>query len=467
MRSGMTESYTNDCVNIKITRIDKETVEDLVSLLSRIRQSAYRFVLLDFDNAEVADHPSSIEQRIEWSRRGQVLRNFLMQCPQYTLALLRGNCFAEPFEAALACCKVFATPNAKYGLRSLPMWGSLRQMVSLSHLTGSNIDVDYGNFGLDKVTVVSDLNEIDNLIDNMRTVTKQMSVLDRSLNSMLSEKNQNIDRLESVLFANREFFRKFRNIEFTNPQEFGNVTPDTQIFTMDVDRVELDRFIYWPPAKAKNTLSYFQVSQMENLCSQNEFPIKGRCVELGCGGGRLSMYMSKKDEVTEVVACDVNVAAIYWMAPILSEIIKPDWQKMRYLIGDYNTLEDDEGFDVAAFCASLHNTHDIDMSLKRAFDILKPGGILIVHDEHIYPVLFGNVFSRKKFFNPGPYSVPALKRRLKRAGFVPYVYRNITPGRRFPKLKDFVLKVLPTKWLNGWLLYSQLSMIAVKPAKQR
>jgi len=469
MRANLSVSYEVDRVEVRLRHLDTDVTEHLVSLLGRVRQSHIHFIILHFDNVVVAQHPSKIADRIEWSRRGQILRNFIMQCPQYTVAFIRGDCFGEPFETAMACCKVFAESSAKFGLTSMPMWGSLRQLVGSSSGGNHNISIDYRSFGLERVVRVSDLNEVYDHVSDIAQVTEKMSPFDRSLNSMLESMYDQVDLIEAVLFGNRAFLEAFENITFTKPDQYSEIIPDPSIFTMEQNRVEHPRFKYSPVQRATKDLRTYHVAQMQNLLSQTRFPIKGRCIELGSGGGRFSMFLSKRKEVTEVVAADVNVAAVYWMTPILAEKIDPDWSKMRYLIGDFNTLRDDEGFDVAVFCASLHEQHDhhIERSIRQAFDLLKPGGILILHGEHIYPLLFSNKFFRgqREAINRGPFSVPSLNRKLRKCGFTPHVFHNITRGQRFPILKRLLLEKLPTKWLNGWIYFSQLSIIGVKPKR--
>ena len=54
-----------------------------------------------------------------------------------------------------------------------------------------------------------------------------------------------------------------------------------------------------------------------------------------------------------------------------------------------NTLEDEFGtYDTVIFCASLHHSSDIPLSLEIANKLLKTGGSLIIHGEHVRPVYF-------------------------------------------------------------------------------
>lgn len=155
-------------------------------------------------------------------------------------------------------------------------------------------------------------------------------------------------------------------------------------------------------------------------------PIKGKVIELGSGAGWLSMLLSREPEISEVVACEIDPTTIDAMKDALEPVFQPDWSKMRYHIGSYQELDFRGQFDVAVFCSALNETPDLDKSFASAASVLKPGGLLILHNEHIYPWWW------RKARNGYPFTLTRLKARLRHAGLKP---RVIYHGKNLPWIR--------------------------------
>ena len=204
-----------------------------------------------------------------------------------------------------------------------------------------------------------------------------------------------------------------------------------------------------------------RLEQVNLLSRQRLAPIQGRCIELGAGGAYFSQVISKLPQVTEVIALDLSREMIDTFREPYSKLTDPDFDKIQYVVDDMNTFGMKYGsFDTVIFCASFHHSPDHVQSLKQAWQILRPGGSLILHGEHYYPL-----FLAPKH-RPGDYNtIPQFKQVLRKTGFKPIVYRFAFSGGNHPLLKQIVLTWWPICYLNGLLKYSCFMMLGRKIGK--
>lgn len=475
LTEGLSVKSVGDEYYFHVTAVTKEVVDYIFRELANLRKTNKQFIIFEIENAKVEPWGNTVEEKMKWSRTGQVLRNYIEQAHQFTIAVLKGSNFGEAYELSLFCKKTFMLPKSSYGFSDFPMWGNYKKLHKHMSSVNAPLEDAFLNdsakiFPIEGLVKESDL---ENIISGYREVRNTWFTIVDSTEMILAEEDSDIDVLETVIYANRTFFKDFNSIEYLGEGDFSerffDITDYKDLLVRsETNRIEHGRYARGyrkdPVKRARDTLKKHKRA-VNKVLSQSDFPIKGKCIELGSEAGYFSMMLSKHKDVEKVFACEVNKSTIFWSTPALAEEIDPDWEKLRYLICDYDEVKGHGTFDVVVFCCSLNCSPDEMVSLKKAYDLLKPGGILILHDEHIYHHLFNPKVKRLRKNNPRNFPITTLDffDRLRRTGFEPHVFYNVIPGSRFPRFKKFVLEISPLKHLNGWALYAQHNVIGVKP----
>jgi SAM-dependent methyltransferase len=101
-----------------------------------------------------------------------------------------------------------------------------------------------------------------------------------------------------------------------------------------------------------------------------------RVLECGCGAGWLTYLLAKSGY--DVVGQDVNAKAIELARenPLFTTLPRTP----RFLESDFERLHFRNEFDAVVFFDSLHHSLDMPLAIGKAFDALKPGGILIASE---------------------------------------------------------------------------------------
>jgi SAM-dependent methyltransferase len=96
-----------------------------------------------------------------------------------------------------------------------------------------------------------------------------------------------------------------------------------------------------------------------------------RILDMGCGTGWTSKFMSLNGH--NVVGVDISEQMI--------EIAKKSEDKgLAFQVGDYESINGADGFDVVVFFDSLHHAEDEFTAIKSAYKSLKPGGIALIYE---------------------------------------------------------------------------------------
>lgn len=91
-----------------------------------------------------------------------------------------------------------------------------------------------------------------------------------------------------------------------------------------------------------------------------------RVLEVGCGNGQLGWRLAHLGH--EVVALDIALP-----------VDRPSHPGLRFEKADFFRFKD-EPFDAVIFTSSLHHLSPLDAAVKRARNLLKPGGLILVDD---------------------------------------------------------------------------------------
>lgn len=93
---------------------------------------------------------------------------------------------------------------------------------------------------------------------------------------------------------------------------------------------------------------------------------KGRVLEVGCGSGQLAWRLAHLG--LDVVGLDIRLPAQ-----------RPSHPSLRFEQGDFYQYKG-EPFDAVLFTSSLHHLSPLDGAVRRARNLLKPGGLLVVDE---------------------------------------------------------------------------------------
>ena len=110
--------------------------------------------------------------------------------------------------------------------------------------------------------------------------------------------------------------------------------------------------------------------QLEKLIQVLNLSSKNKVLDLGCGLGKISEYISDLTGAS-ILGIDVACDAI----DLAKKRTQEKRQQLNYQIGDINNLTiAPNSFDTIIAIATLHYTIDIDKTIKQIKEILKPSG---------------------------------------------------------------------------------------------
>ncbi len=104
----------------------------------------------------------------------------------------------------------------------------------------------------------------------------------------------------------------------------------------------------------------------------------GNLLDLGCGNGWFSAMLAKNDRL-EIAGMDVNLTELKQAARVFQQ------PNLSFLYGDvFQTKFQGNIFDYITINAVIQYFEDLDLLIKRLFDMLKPGGEIHVIDSPFY-----------------------------------------------------------------------------------
>ncbi len=101
-------------------------------------------------------------------------------------------------------------------------------------------------------------------------------------------------------------------------------------------------------------------------------PPPGRVLECGCGTGWLTYFLARKGY--DCVGTDVSAEAIA-LARANPYFLQTG--KVNFLVSDYERMDFRNEFDGVIFYDALHHAIDEQLAIQKAYDALKPGGVMI------------------------------------------------------------------------------------------
>lgn len=480
MESKIKYDSETEIYSFLVSYLDDQVILEMISFVRQMKQMEAKCIILDFaEDLQNITQKTTTAERLSWSKSGQQLSRFISNSPVPVYGIARGDVFDEYFEILLACSSVFAIDNAKFRLCSdssekqyLTRFGTLRLLSEEGNQQAMNSPLFLGQLQKlaneylkrKNLTLVSRASEFKVEIKaHLKELAKLTFYSHRlwSVNQSCSPlKITSYEYAEATIYANQPYNKildKKIQTKKSSMINLDNLTLDNQKDDLANDYLNMSCY---PDMEIQRINKKNRLAEVDLLLKQNLAPIKGKCVELGSGYGYFSALISKSPNVSEAVGLDISLTEIMQLGPFVWEKLDPDWEKLRFFIADMNAIDSEYGtYDTVIFCASLHHSSDIPLSLELANKLLKPGGSLIIHGEHVRPVYL----SRKKLDKGLPQTILEFNAALSKAGFDPLILRYALPTLRVPYwLKNFVFTKLPFKYINGWFRFSDFMPLGIK-----
>ncbi len=483
----MTEYFFDESrrfYQVSLKDLTLEGVFRFITFIRSVKQTQANFLVIYFEKDLLpTTEPTTVRDRLDWSKAGQLLTNLLESLPIPVVSIVNGNCTKEYLEIALSGDAIWlsskATLDFSYGDgEDFTRFGSLKRFQTLLGNGQSSLLENDGGMKIAWKALLSSRNnqtfesveDLERLIDGYAESVSNRSVLARRLlayqNAVLPTNRSPYDYLEATIYANTLFLNRLGEIKHITDKQFRafiGYHSGTNELVSGLDDIGNDYmdFKYYPDKELALLKRKSRIDEVKILLNQTVAPIRGRCIELGSGYGYFSALASKSPSVSESIALDISAAEMYQLGPFMWEYLQPDWSKFSLRIADMNKLDSEYGsFDTVIFCASLHHSGDIPQSLKIATNLLKPGGSLIIHGEHYDPIFLRPKKRAKE--DSTPHTIRDFSRLLRQTNLEPKVFRYALPGYRFPRIKKLLLSTKPFFYLNGWVRFHSFMMLAVK-----
>lgn len=127
-------------------------------------------------------------------------------------------------------------------------------------------------------------------------------------------------------------------------------------------------------------LQYWRLRTIDFTSKLIKKKIQGKCLEIGAGRGLASAYLSTFKGVDKVLSLDYSISSLKVLMPA-HQITMPNVNisKIHRVLGSFNKLKE-KNFDFIYAFGALHNSKNLEVTLKSCYNSLKPGGYLISSD---------------------------------------------------------------------------------------
>jgi SAM-dependent methyltransferase len=105
-------------------------------------------------------------------------------------------------------------------------------------------------------------------------------------------------------------------------------------------------------------------------------------VDLGCGGGWLSGYLSRFENIKSIFSVDTSKNYLHTIMPGVIDIMGGDAQKITTVEGMFSPIQmENHSIDLIVASAALHHADNLPFLLLELHDKLKKGGTLMIINE--------------------------------------------------------------------------------------
>ena len=127
-----------------------------------------------------------------------------------------------------------------------------------------------------------------------------------------------------------------------------------------------------------NTFDAVKIINWQELFVKKNLKI----LDLGCGAGWLSAFLSKDNNVSEIYALDSDKNMLEKMLPEIVKKMSGNMEKIKPVHGFFQPILVEDGFfDVVVSSSAVHHSADMEELLREINRVLKPGGKLVILNE--------------------------------------------------------------------------------------
>jgi SAM-dependent methyltransferase len=234
----------------------------------------------------------------------------------------------------------------------------------------------------------------------------------------------------------------------------------------DADELRYRDEIESYPDPARDVLRFIEqkelLRKLEWSLDRGGLEPAGTIVDLGAGTCWLSAALVRRPEVEHAIAVEFSRRRLEELAPIAIAYLRAPAEKIERLLADfYNHGLDAEIADWVFTDAAFHHAADPERLARVAYDLLRPGGhIVLFREPTVTPLrrrrdhgVEGEHGAFEHEYRPDRYVD-----FLRRAGFEA---RKVPASGGFRSLKARALLRPPMAWLNG-VLFSEFTYVGRK-----
>jgi ubiquinone/menaquinone biosynthesis C-methylase UbiE len=149
---------------------------------------------------------------------------------------------------------------------------------------------------------------------------------------------------------------------------------------------------YYPEASEWMNDSASYLNQLTKKCNylnaaklidwDSVLPDNATVVDIGCGGGWLTAFLSKQNKVKKIIAIDSSINYLTKFLPEVVELSAGNKDKINTIQGLFSPiLSPSDSIDVVVMSSAIHHAESLEGVLQEIRRVLKINGILVILNE--------------------------------------------------------------------------------------